>query len=170
MLTDVKVNQAKPRERTYKLADQKGLYLEVAVNGSKYWRYKYRAVVNGKRKEKRLALGVYPEVSLKQARELHATAHALVSNGGDPSSVRQQEKQEVLSTSQSFLAIGEDWFKTQSPSWSKTHTQRQQRLLKQDLAPLHKLLINAIKAPDVLSTLRIIESRGAIESARRAKF
>lgn len=169
MLTEVKVKQAKPKSRSYKLADGGGLYLEVATNGSRYWRYKYRALVDGRRKEKRLALGVYPEVSLKQARDLHASAHAMVSRGGDPSALRQQEKQEARTSVQSFLTIGQDWFETQSPNWSTTHTQRQQRLLKQDLAPLHQCPIDAIKAPDVLRVLRIIESRGAIESAHRAK-
>ena len=113
LLTEVKVKQAKPKSRSYKLADGAGLYLEVATNGSRYWRYKYRALVDGRRKEKRLALGVYPEVSLKQARDLHASAHAMVSRGGDPSALRQQEKQEARTCVQSFLTIGQDWFETQ---------------------------------------------------------
>ena len=63
MLTDVKIRQAKPRDKTYKLADGRGLYIEVSTNGSKYWRYKYRVTANGKRREKRLSLGF----SLKSA-------------------------------------------------------------------------------------------------------
>ena len=57
MLTDIKIRQAKPRDKTYKLADGRGLYIEVSTNGSKYWRYKYRVTANGKRREKRLSLG-----------------------------------------------------------------------------------------------------------------
>ena len=90
MLTDVKIKQAKPGDKTYKLADGRGLYIEVSTNGSKYWRYKYRVTANGKRREKRLSLGVYPEVSLKSARELHHTAHALVSNEVAPSRVAHE--------------------------------------------------------------------------------
>ncbi len=81
MLTDVKIKQAKPGDKAYKLADGRGLYIEVSPNGSKYWRYKYRISVNGKLKEKRLSLGVYPAVGLKKARELHNIAHVLVSLG-----------------------------------------------------------------------------------------
>ncbi len=169
MLTDVKIRQAKPRDKTYKLSDGRGLYIEVSTNGSKYWRYKYRVTANGKRREKRLSLGVYPEVSLKSARELHHTAHALVSNGGDPSEKRQEQKRAERSIAETFGVVGEDWFETQSPSWSETHVERQCRLFRKDLAPLHDLPIDEIKPPEILKTLRIIESRGAVESAHRAK-
>ena len=169
MLTNAKVKQAKPKERPYKISDGQGLYVEVMPNGSKYWRYKYRVLMNGKRKEKRLALGVYPEVSLKRARELHAPAHALVSSGGDPSGVRQDAKEEARNSGRTFGELGQDWFDTKSATWSDTHRQRQSRLFGQDLARLHDLSLEAIKAPDVLKVLRVMEERGAIESAHRAK-
>ena len=169
LLTDAKVKQAKPKQGSYKLADGRGLYVEVMPNGSKYWRYKYRVLVNGKRKEKRLALGVYPEVSLKRARDLHAPAHALVSSGGDPSGVRQDAKEEARNSGRTFGELGQDWFDTKSATWSKAHRQRQTRLFGQDLARLHDLPLDAIKAPDVIKVLRIMEERGAIESAHRAK-
>ena len=80
MLTDSKIRQSKPREKPYKLADGGGMYLEVMPNWSKYWRLKYR--YGGK--EKRLALGVYPGVSLKKAREKRSDARELLDDGIDP--------------------------------------------------------------------------------------
>ena len=84
MLTELTISKAAAKEKPYRLADQQGLYLEIHPNGAKYWRYKYRLKVNGSRKEKRLALGVYPRVSLKEARIRHREAHTMVSEGGDP--------------------------------------------------------------------------------------
>ena len=148
MLTDVKTRQAKPRGKTYKLADGHGLYIEVSTNCGKYWRYKHWVTTNGKHKEKRLSLGVYPEVSLKSARELHHTAHALVSNGGDPSEKRQEQKRADRSIAEIFGVVGEDRFETQSPSLSETHVERQCLLFRKDLAPLHALPIDEIKPPN----------------------
>ena len=168
MLTEVAVKQAKAKEKPYRLSDQGGLYLEVSPIGSKYWRYKYRISTDGQRIEKRLALGVYPEISLKNARELHREAHALVSQGGDPSLEKLEQKAlaEVASLN-TFGSLGEDWFATQSPDWSLTHAIRQRRLFGKDLLPLHERAIDKITAPDLLGVLRVIESRGALETARR---
>ncbi len=168
MLTEVEVKQAKAKEKPHRLSDQGGLYLEVSPKGSKYWRYKYRISTGAQRIEKRLALGVYPEISLKNARELHREAHALVSQGGDPSLVKREQKAlaEVASLN-TFGSLGEDWFATQSPDWSPTHAIRQRRLFGKDLLPLHELAIDKIAAPELLGVLRVIESRGALETARR---
>ena len=169
MLTDLKIKQAKPTKRAYKLADQRGLYLEVAPNGSKYWRYKYRTLVGGERKEKRLALGVYPETTLSQAREQHAQAHQAVKKGKDPSAMKRLDKQaRHQSESNTFGSIGQDWFDSREGTWSETHTDRQRRLFEKDLAPLHQMLIDSITPADILRVLKIIEQRGAIESAHRA--
>ena len=168
MLTEVAVKQAKAKEKPYRLSDQGGLYLEVSPKGSKYWRYKYRISTGAQRIEKRLALGVYPKISLKNARELHREAHALVSQGGDPSLVKREQKAlaEVASLN-TFGSLGEDWFAKQSPDWSPTHAIRQRRLFGKDLLPLHELAIDKIAAPELLGVLRVIESRGALETARR---
>jgi hypothetical protein len=168
MLTEVEVKQAKAKEKPHRLSDQGGLYLEVSPKGSKYWRYKYRISTGAQRIEKRLALGVYPEISLKNARELHREAHALVSQGGDPSLEKLEQKAlaEVASLN-TFGSLGEDWFATQSPDWSLTHAIRQRRLFGKDLLPLHELAIDKIAAPELLCVLRVIESRGALETARR---
>ena len=168
MLTEVAIKQAKAKEKPYRLSDQGGLYLEVSPIGSKYWRYKYRISTGAQRIEKRLALGVYPEISLKNARELHREAHALVSQGGDPSLVKLEQKAlaEVASLN-TFGGLGEDWFATKSSDWSPTYTISQRRLLDKNLLPLHDLAIDKIAAPELLGVLRVIESRGALETARR---
>lgn len=87
-LTDAKVRALKPRDKPYRLGDAGGLYVEVATNGSRYWRMKYR--VAGK--EKRLAFGVYPDVSLADAREKRDAAKKILAAGGDPSETKKAEK------------------------------------------------------------------------------
>ncbi|MFP6837424.1 MAG: Arm DNA-binding domain-containing protein, partial [Pseudomonadales bacterium] len=84
---------AQPREKMYRLSDQKGLYLQVHPNGSKYWRYKYRVRQNGRLRETLLALGTYPEISLAIARERHWHAHQMRSEGRDPAAVRRQQRE-----------------------------------------------------------------------------
>tara|TARA_R100000005_G_scaffold42074_1_gene19808 strand:- start:2372 stop:3385 length:1014 start_codon:yes stop_codon:yes gene_type:complete len=92
-LTDAKVKNAEPRDKQYRLADQRGLYLQVQPNGSKFWRYKYRVINDGRWVEKALSLGTYPETSLAKARELHSKAYQLRFDGRDPSLVKKQEKE-----------------------------------------------------------------------------
>ena len=94
MLTQLVIKNAKGKDRTYRLHDRGGLYLEVSPTGGKYWRYKYRIQRFNTLKEKRLAIGVYPEIDLKEARERHRLAHLVVSSGGDPSAEKQQRKAE----------------------------------------------------------------------------
>ena len=167
MLTELTISKAAAKEKPYRLADQQGLYLEIHPNGAKYWRYKYRLKVNGSRKEKRLALGVYPRVSLKEARIRHREAHTMVSEGGDPSLSRQQQRADEAFTAATFGSVGRDWFSTQAVGWSETHIKRTQRLFGVDLALLHNVPINQITVRELLTTLRVIEDRGAVETARR---
>ncbi len=87
-LTDTAIKNAKPRDRTYKLYDERGLYLEVAPQGGKWWRLKYR--FDGK--EKRLSVGTYPDVSLKGARDKRDELRTQIAGGVDPSSIRREEK------------------------------------------------------------------------------
>ncbi|MEI7669209.1 MAG: Arm DNA-binding domain-containing protein [Pseudomonadota bacterium] len=105
-LTEIKCKNAKPSEKARKLSDAAGLYLEVAPNGSKYWRLKYR--VAGK--EKRLALGVYPEVSLKEARDKQNEARKILQSGIDPSQVRKLDKlKKHLSAENNFESLAREW-------------------------------------------------------------
>ena len=111
MLTDIALKRAKPGAKAYRLYDEKGLYLEVAPNGGKYWRYKYRIG----EKEKRLSLGVYPEVGLKEAREKVGAARDLVRDGIDPSAKRKEKK--GANPADSFEVVAREWHAKFSETW-----------------------------------------------------
>ena len=164
-LTATAVKQAKPKTKPYKLADGGGLYLHVKPNG-KYWRYKYRFA----NKEKLLALGVYPDTSLADVRKLHQAARKSLADGIDPNNHKQAERaahQGALANS--FEVIALEWLQKRGTK-SQSTEQRQNSLLKNDLFPyIGKRPIADIKAPELLKALRRIESRGAIETAHRAK-
>lgn len=166
-LTDRAAASAKPKEKDYKLSDEKGLYLLVKKNGGKYWRLKYR-IFN---KEKTFALGVYPEVSLKQARSGRDEARKLIAVNIDPSVEKKARKANLHSDAiNTFDAIGREWFAKKMTDKSQTHQDRTWRLLEKDLFPkLGGLAILSIDAPTLLDALRKIEARGAIETAHRAK-
>mgnify|MGYP001311739426 CR=1 FL=1 len=166
-LTATEVKQAKPKDKDYKLSDEKGLFLLVKKNGAKYWRWKYRFA----KKEKLLALGVFPEVSLKEARNKRDDARKLLSNGSDPSAVKQAQKQAILTAHENtFELIAREWFKTKMADKSQSHQDRTLRALEKDLFPfIGTRPIEGISAPELLNVLRKIEKRGAIETAHRAK-
>jgi hypothetical protein len=114
-LTVRQIDTAKPKEKPYKLSDGGGLYLEVTTNGSRYWRLKYRYAG----KEKRLAFGVYPEVSLAQAREKRDAAKKLLSAGSDPGEVKKAEKiAQKLNYENTFEAIAREWHQLRADRWS----------------------------------------------------
>ncbi len=165
-LTDAAVRNAKPRERPFKLFDGRGLYLEVAPSGGKWWRFKYR--IDGK--EKRISLGVYPDVSLKEARERREAARKLVAAGVDPSEARKAERlarREVRANS--FETVAREWFAKRSSVWSEGHARRIIRRLERDVFPYIGLRpVGEISAPELLKVLRRIENRGAVETAHRA--
>lgn len=164
-LTPTEIDKAKPGEKPRKLADARGLFLLLMPNGSKLWRLKYR--VAGK--EKLLALGAYPDVTLKRARELRDAARAKIASGVDPSAERRQAKQEATGAG-TFAAVAEEWIAKQANAWTPGHTVTVRSRLDRDVLPyLGKLPITAIDAPAVLQVLRRVESRGAIESAHRIK-
>ncbi|AND68365.1 integrase [Dyella thiooxydans] len=112
-LTDIAARKATPRDKPYRLADAAGLYLEVMPNGSRYWRLKYRFAG----KEKRLALGVYPEVPLSKAREERDKARRLIARGVDPSAARKEAKQAraeaAAVAADTFEAVAHDWMARQ---------------------------------------------------------
>lgn len=166
-LSDIKIRQAKPRQKPYKLADEKGLYIEVAPSGGKWWRLKYR--FGGK--EKRLSLGIYPDVPLAEARARRDEARTLLANGVDPSAHRKQKKATTAErTSNSFEVVAREWFAKYSVNWAPSHANKIIRRLERDLFPwIGGRPIAEIAAPELLTTLRRIEDRGAIETAHRAK-
>lgn len=166
-LTATGVKEAKPRVKQYKLADGGGLFLAIQPNGAKYWRYKYRFA----KKEKLLALGVYPKVSLKDARAKHREAQDLLANSIDPSTHKQLNKLAAFTASEnSFKAVALEWFDNQAQVWSEGHAKRAKRMLEKDLFPyIGNRPLNDITAPELLAALRRIESRGAKDVAKRAK-
>ena len=166
-LTDKQVKATQPAEKDYKLSDEKGMFLLVKKNGARYWRYKYRH----QGKEKLLALGVYPETSLKQARQRRDEARQLLSDGIDPSAKRHADKQAAESVNQnSFELIAREWFKVKLADTTEGHQHRVLRALEQELFPsIGKRPISEITAPQLLETLRKIEERGAVETAHRTK-
>lgn len=167
-LTDTAIRQAKPKAKSYKLSDGGGLYLEVMPNGSKYWRQKYR--INGK--EKRLALGVYPEVSLKEARTKRDAARKHISNSVDPGELKRTQKTaRAIANENNFQSIALEWHTKKKPGWSDTHALKTLRLLERDLFPtLGARPAGDITSPELLATLRRIEARGAADTAHRAKW
>ena len=166
VLSDVLVKKAKPKEKTYRLFDEKGLYLEVSPTGGKWWRFKYR--INGK--EKRLSVGTYPEATLKEARAKRDELRKLLESDIDPSSHRKMVKAVCFEKSiYSFEVVAQEWLAKHMPSWSETHAERISRLFERDLFPwLGKTPIADITPPQILEVLRKIETRGAIETAHRA--
>lgn len=164
-LTDKALKQAKPREKAYKLADGKGLYLLINPNGSKYWRLKYR--FGGK--EKVLALGVYPDITLAKARTLTNDAKSLLRNGNDPGLVRKQQKRvDKLNAENTFEAVARDWLNQQKGKWTKGHADRVTTSLEQEVFPyIGQMAIADIVTPDVLEVVRKVEGRGALDVASR---
>ena len=164
-LSSVALRNAKPRDKAYKLSDEKGLYLLINPNGAKYWKLKYR--FGGK--EKKLSLGVYPEVGLADARIEREEARKLVRNGIDPGVLKKTKKQtKSLEAKNSFKALAYEWHAKFSSKWTSDHAQRIIHRLEQDIFPwLGSRPISEINAPELLSALRRIENRGAIETAHR---
>ena len=165
-LTDTAVRNAKPDGKTKKLFDARGLYLEVAPAGGKWWRLKYR--FGGK--EKRLSLGVYPDVSLKQARERRDEARRLLAAEIDPSAHRKAKKAaQDERAGNSFEVVAREWYAKHTSAWAESHGSRIIRRLERDIFPwLGKRPVAEITPPELLAVVRRIEGRGALETAHRA--
>lgn len=166
-LTDTQVRNAKPREKSYKLFDERGLFLLIKPNGGKLWRFKYR--YDGK--EKLLALGTYPDTSLKDARDSRDEARKLHAKDVDPSEHRKTTKHlRAEACANSVEAIAREWFAKQVPGWAPSHANKIIRRLEQHIFPaLGSKPIADVTAPDLLRVLRRIEERGTLETAHRAK-
>jgi len=165
-LTDTALRKAKPSEKPQKLADEKGLYLLLNPSGSKWWRLDYR--FDGKRKT--LSMGVYPDVSLKDAREKRDEARKLIAQCVDPGEHRKATKAaRVDSRANSFEVIAREWFAKNKSSWVPGHADKIIRRLERDIFPwVGSKAIADLTAPQLLSAIRRIESRGALETAHRA--
>jgi integrase len=163
-LSDTAIKNAKPNpDKLYKLPDEKGMYLLVHTNGGKYFRLDYR--FSGKRKT--LALGIYPETTLKAARDKRDTAKKQIADGIDPGLTRKIEK--TGSAENTFAAIAKE-FMAAKPNWSESHRKHVNECFERDVFPwLGNRPIKDLSAVEVLTTLRRIVDRGAIETAARTK-
>lgn len=166
-LTDIKCKSTKPTEKPQKLGDSGGLYLHVMPSGSKYWRMKYR--IHGK--EKLLALGVYPETTLSDAREKRDAARKLVIQGIDPSAHKQETKHlATLNSKNTFEPLAREWHSKNLAKWTEKHGQDIITRLEKDIFPeIGNLPVRDITAPRLLLAIRKMEERGAHELARRAR-
>lgn len=160
-LTDITIRNAKSGKKPIRLFDERGLYLEISPAGGKWWRLKYR--FDGK--EKRLSLGVYPDIGLKDARDRRDEARKLLATGIDPSENRKAQKSARFEqAANSFEVIAREWFAKYAPTWNANHGDRILRRFERDIFPwIGKQPI----APELLTVIRRIESRGALETAHR---
>lgn len=132
LLTDRAIKNAKPEDKSYKMADGHGLYMQVEQNGSKYWRMKYR--MHGK--EKKLSFGVCPEVTLAEAREKAREARKLRSEGIDPSFTKKDTRRKAaVHANNTFKTVALEWHENQSERWSVKHHQNVLHKLKTDIFP-----------------------------------
>lgn len=165
-LSAVAIKNALSLEKPVKLFDGGGLYLLVNPNGSRWWRLKYRYLG----REKLLSLGTFPDVSLKNARDRRDEARKQLANGIDPSEQRKiQKTAQAAGTENSFEAVAREWYARFSQKWAPGHADKIIRRLERDVFPwIGKRVIGEITAPDLLTVLRRIEARGAIETSHRA--
>ena len=163
MLSETAIRAAKPREKPFKLSDERGLYLLINPSGSRWWRFKYSRFG----KERGLSLGVYPDVSLALARKRRDEARTQLAEGIDPSHKRKAEK---LSNANTFRAIAEEWLALQKPTLAPKTFSKAKWMLESFIYPrLGDTPIAKVTAPDLLAALRKIEVRGTHETAHRTK-
>jgi len=164
-ITDILARTAKPKEKPYKIADEKSLYLYIKPNGGKYWRYKY--YFGGK--EKVLALGVYPEISLKEAREKHSEARKMIRDGIDPSQAKKDKKHQLgVETENTFEIIAREWLDNRKEGWTARHARYTLKRLEADIFPtLGSKPINKITAHELLFTIKEVEKRDALDLTHR---
>ncbi|WP_144139660.1 MULTISPECIES: tyrosine-type recombinase/integrase [Providencia] len=162
-LTDAKVRAAKPLDKSYKLTDGDGMHLMVHTNGSKYWRLQYR--FGGK--QKMLALGIYPEISLAEAREKRDAARKLIANGFDPSEKRKEVKEEQQKEFNTFEKVARDWHAA-NKKWSEGHSHRVLKSLEDNIfAAIGKRNIAELKTRDLLEPIKDVEMSRRLEVAAR---
>lgn len=166
-LTAINCKSAAPSSKAYKLSDEKGLYLEIMPNGSKYWRMKYRFLG----KEKKLAFGVFPEVTLAEAREKRDNARKLLSQGTDPSAYKQELRHLAeINAQNTFELLAREWHSKNIAKWTDKHGQDILVRLEKDIFPeIGHIPTRDLTAPRLLTAIQKMEKRGAHELARRAR-
>ena len=167
MLTDLRIKKEKPREKSFKVSDGGGLYLFVSPSGGKLWRFKY--LFGGK--EKLLSLGPYPDISLLAARSARDDAKATLRSGRDPSINKKLQKLAgITGTANSFEAVAREWYELNKPQWVERHASDVIGSLEKEIFPhLGNVPIKDITPQDVIAVLRLVEARGAKDTARRIR-
>ena len=162
----MKIQKAKAKDKPVTLFDGGGLFLMVTPSGGKLWRFKYRF----EGKEKKIAFGSYPEISLLDARQRRDDARKLLANNVDPSAVRKAQKQAHVEDTETVEVIAREWHEKFKSNWTEGHALKILRALERDVFPwIGKRPIKAIKAPELLTVLRRVESRGVLEGAHRIR-
>lgn len=143
MLTTTEINHAKPRQKIYRMADALGLYLEIDPNGSKYWRFRYYYLG----RERRLAIGRYPEVSLAEAREKRDHARKLLANNIDPLSEKKDRRNAALARlATTFELVAREWRQSHKERWTEGHAHDIIHRMEMDIFPqIGKMPIADIK-------------------------
>lgn len=164
-LTELAIKKAKPEAKPYKMADGGGMYLLVQHTGSKLWRLAYRFAG----KQKTLALGIYPDVSLSDARDRREQARKLLANEVDPSETKKAQKASITAqTENSFETIAREWYLKHSSNWKESHSKKTLARLEGDIFPwIGGKPIATITPIELLSVVRRVEARGALETAHR---
>jgi integrase len=164
-LSEALVRNSKPETKPYKISDGEGLFLLITPSGGKYWRLRYYFAD----KEKLLALGVYPDVSLAEARERRAQARKLLAAGKDPGEAKKEAKRAVsFSQGNTLEVVAREWYEKRRHEWAPGSIRCKTFYLEKKLLPkLGHRPIGDITPPEVLEMLREIEGRGTLDTARR---
>lgn len=165
MLTDTLIRKAKAPAKPTKLADERGLYLLLTPSGGRLWRFKYRFAG----KEKLLAIGAYPDVSLGKAREARDDARKALADGGDPSAAKQEGKRAMTEAAgNTFAGLAREWLGNVEAKWSPVyHGDTLTRFETYVFPSIGRRPISEVTAPELLAVLRKIEARGTIETAHK---
>ena len=163
-LKAIQAKQSKPRDKVYKLSDGKGLNLEIHPNGAKYWRLSYRFI----KKQKTLALGVFPVVTLAKAREKMLEAKRHLDAGIDPGVAKKHGK--ANAGQDTFESVAREWFDKQTGLWKQSHADKVWQSIKSGALPhLRNMTMREVESRDVLYVIKKIEERGAVDVAARVK-
>ncbi len=165
-LSDMKIQKIKAQDKPITLFDGGGLFLLITPSGGKLWRFKYR--FNGK--EKKIAFGAYPTISLLDARHKRDEAKRQLANGIDPAEVRQAQKQANIQETETFEVVAREWHNKFKANWTEGHAETIRHRLERDVYPwIGKRPISEIKAPELLKVLQRVEERGTLETAHRIR-
>lgn len=164
-LTDLKIKNIKPKDKDQWITDEKGLRLFVKTNGAKYWRMRYR--FGGK--QKTLAIGVYPEISLKMARDARDEARLQIKKGIDPNQIKKEQKYKVImNNSNTFSVLARSWWEHEKDNWVEKHAKGVWRRIADNTFKIFDSKpADQIMPRDILEVLKKIEDRGAFDVARR---